>query len=106
HASRSHLAPRVKHTEDDLPRVSQIPPLFHQKVMLCPTRHLLNPKRRFSVAIGNKRDFLAVRRPARIDVVEVTIGKRESISALRWHHPELMPCPAKIRGINDPLPIR
>src|SRR5205807_7553305 len=56
---------------------------------LSSSRKLLHPQRRVAVAIGDEGDLLAVWRPARVRVVEVTVRNRQRVAASRRHHPEL-----------------
>src|SRR5438477_3871623 len=79
---------------------------FHDQWLLPTTRHLLQPQGCVPAAIGNVGDPLSVRRPAWVDVVEFTIGKRESIAALGRHHPKLVPGLTEIRRIYDALAVR
>src|SRR5581483_7723155 len=73
---------------------------------LCASGNWLHPERSVAAAIGDECDFCAVRRPARINVVESAVGNGESVATLGRYKPELVPLLAEVRAVDEALAIR
>src|SRR5919108_6023032 len=65
-----------------------------------------DPQTRSARAIGDESDPLAVPRPARIHVVELSVRERQRVAAGQRQQPELVPLAAEVRAIDEPRSVR
>ena len=82
----------VEHFDSEVTYRLQIMALFYYKLSLRPAKYGLQIERGVSAAIRDECDLFTIGRPARIDIVEIPVGKWERVAALRRHHPKLVPC--------------
>src|SRR5437588_8973656 len=97
---------RIQYVDTEPFRGLQVLPPFGDELNLCPRQDLLSPHRSIPATIRDKSDTLSIRRPARIDVVKISVGKLKGISSLGWHYPELMPRPPEIGRVHNSLAVR
>src|SRR5246127_2662645 len=104
-ARRSFTAALIKHDDFETSHRHQVLSALDHELVLGTTERLLDPQGGVPAAIRNESDLLAIRRPARIDVVEVSIRKRKRIATLSGHHPQLVPSLADVGRIDNALAV-